>query len=304
MNKKYFVLILLLGIAFCKKQEVKYQTFEVVLRDLQKNVEASGSVESENVVEVYPPVSGRLEKMLVKEGDIVTAKQRIATMSSENRSQIIDMAASKGRAEVEYWKNQMLLTPIYAPVAGKIISVKVHDTGERVSGSMAQISTGEVIRVNIDESDLPSIRLDQNVDIHFDIHSKKSLRGVLKKISQTSKLVNNVNVYQVEVALPSEKKQKRLPFEIKIGMSVTLFFSIHEKPGAKALSISAVNGKSNRSVNLLKENGTKVKVKLGEIYGDWVEVLEGLEVGEKVKIPEFKASEAKKRKSPLMLKKE
>ncbi|MCC7460581.1 MAG: efflux RND transporter periplasmic adaptor subunit [Proteobacteria bacterium] len=126
----------------------------------------------------------------------------------------------------------------------------------------------------------------------------------MKKISQTSKLVNNVNVYQVEVALPSEKKQKRLPFEIKIGMSVTLFFSIHEKPGAKALSISAVNGKSNRSVNLLKENGTKVKVKLGEIYGDWVEVLEGLEVGEKVKIPEFKASEAKKRKSPLMLKKE
>ncbi|MEZ4846499.1 MAG: HlyD family efflux transporter periplasmic adaptor subunit [Bdellovibrionota bacterium] len=303
MNKKYLLLMLFV-LAFCKKQEVKYQTFEVLQKDLQKNVEASGSVESENIVEVFPPVSGRLEKMFVKEGDLVKAKQRIATMSSENRSQIIDMAASKGKDEVEYWKSQMLLTPIYSPVAGKIITVKVQDAGERVSGSVAQISTGEIIRVNIDESDLPSIRLDQNVDIHFDIHAKKSLKGVLKKISQTSKLVNNVNVYQVEVALPPEDKQKKLPFEIKIGMSVTLFFSVHEKQGAKALDVAAVNGRSNRTISLLKQDGTKVKVKLGDIYGDWVEILEGLEIGEKIKIPEFKASGAKVRKSPLMLKKE
>jgi macrolide-specific efflux system membrane fusion protein len=304
-NKKLFVvLILLLGLGFCQKEEIQYQYFQVEQKDLQKKVEASGAVESENVVEVYPPVAGRLERVLVQEGDMVFAKQKIATMSSENRSQIIDMATSKGPAEVEYWKKQMLVTPIYSPVAGKVIALRVNNAGERVAGSVAQISTGEVIRANVDENDLPNIKLDQEVEIQFDIHSKKSLKGTLKKISQTSKLVNNVNVYQVEIGLPDEKQRKKIPFDIKIGMSVTLFFSVQEKPGAKALSVAAVNGKSNRPTYVVKADGKKVKIRLGDIYGDWVEVTDGLEIGDKIKIPAFNAGQGKVRKSPLMLKKE
>lgn len=95
-----------------------------------------------------------------------------------------------------------------------------------------------------------------------------------------------------------------MPFEVKIGMSVTLFFSIQEKLGAKALSVSAVNGRSNDRVNVLKENGVKTKIKLGDIYGDWVEVVSGLELGDKIKIPAFQADKNKTRKSPLMLKKD
>ena len=298
MNIKKTSLVLFLSLALfsCAKKEIQYQTFEVVKQDLVKKIEVNGSVESNNVVDIYAPVPGRLERMLVKEGDLVRARQKIATMSSESRSQIIDMAAAKGKAEIDYWKSQMLTTPIYSPVAGKIIVLRAFNAGERISGSVGQVSTGEVVRANLDESDLPSVKLGQAVNIQFDIHSKNSLTGTLEKISQVSKLVNNVNVYQVEVSLPPEEGRKKMPFEVKIGMSVTLFFSIQEKLGAKALSVSAVNGRSNDRVNVLKENGVKTKIKLGDIYGDWVEVVSGLELGDKIKIPAFQADKNKTRK--------
>jgi macrolide-specific efflux system membrane fusion protein len=306
MNKqtKTIILTLLLCLSFCKEKEVKYQTFEVEEKDLQKNVEVNGSIESINVVDVYAPVSGRLEQMFVKEGDMVKVGQKIATMSSESRSQIIDMAASKGQAEIEYWKKQMLLTPIYAPVSGKVVIIRAFNKGERISGSIAQISTGEVIRANLDEADLPSVSMNQKVEIYFDIDSKAKLMGTLSKMAQVSKMVNSVNIYQIEVTLPDQEKRKKLPFEIKIGMSVTLAFAVNKKKNTKALSITAVNGKSSATVSLLKENGVKQKVKLGETYGDWVEVLSGLEVGDKIKVPSFNLQKQKTRKSPLMIKKE
>lgn len=298
----YIALTLVFATA-CHKKEIQYQTFEVTKRDLSKRVEANGSIDNENTVEAYAPVPGRLEKLFVNEGDAVKAKQKIGIMSSETRSVIVDLAMGKSKEEIDYWKNQLRMTPIFAPVSGKIIVVKA-GIGERIAGSVAQISTGEVIRANLDEADLPNVTMNQNVEIHFDINPKAKLTGKLSKIAQVSKLVNNVNVYQVEVDLPNEEQRKKIPFDIKIGMSVTLYFKVQEKKDVPSLPLNAVEGKSATTVSLLKDNGQKTKVKLGDAYGDWVEVLSGLEAGEKVKIPVFNVQREKVRKSPLIIKKD
>lgn len=303
MKKKIFILITLLLVVSCKKKEIPYDIVEVIQKNLVKKVEASGSVNSLNTVDVFAPVAGRLEKFYVHEGDKVVSGQKIGTMSSENRSVIIDMAGGKGKDEMEYWKNQLQLTPIYAPVSGKVILLKATNRGERIAGSIAQISTGDVIRANVDENDLLSIQLGKKVDIRFDVNSKISLPGKVEKISQVSKFVNNVNVYEVEVSLPEESNRKKVPFDVKIGMSVTLFFSVQEKENAKCIPIGAVSGKSLTSVTLKKLNDEKVKVKLGEIYDDYVEVLSGLEAGDKIKVPAFTAGKTKMKKSPFMMKK-
>lgn len=303
MNKIFYIAILILSLAACQKKQIQYQTFEVTTRTLLKKIEANGSVESKNTVEIYPTVPGRLEQLFVKVGDMVHAKQKIGTMSSETRTTILDMASSKSKEESDYWRKQLLLTPIFTSVAGKIIVLKA-DIGEKLSGSIGQVSTGEIIRANVDEADLPSIVLGQKVEIHFDIDPKKTLVGKLETISQTSKLVSNVNVYQVEVSLPDAESRKKIPFEIKIGMSVTLYFRVNEKKNALALPINAVSGKSQANMNVTKLDGTRTKIKLGDVYGDWVEVVSGLSSGEKIKIPAFNIKNEKTRKSPLMMKQE
>jgi multidrug efflux pump subunit AcrA (membrane-fusion protein) len=184
-----------------------------------------------------------------------------------------------------------------------IILLRVN-VGDKIGGSIAQISTGEIIRANLDEADLPSVIVGQKVQIHFDIDPKAILIGKLDKISETSKLVNNVNVYQVEVTLPPAAEQKKVPFDIKIGMSVTLYFQVNEKKDALALPINAVAGKAQTVTTVVKMNEAKAKVKLGDAYGDWVEVISGLEVGDKIKVPVFKVQQEKTRKSPLMIKKD
>lgn len=303
MRKIIFVFICSLVLHACSKKEIAYDVFEVAQKNLVKKVEANGSVDSLNTVDVFSPVPGRLQKFFVQEGDRVSAGQKIGMMSSENRSVIIDIAAAKGKEEVEYWKNQLQLTPIFAPVSGKVIVLKAMNTGERISGSIAQISTGDVIRANVDENDLLSIQLGKKVDIRFDIDSKASLPGKVEKISQISKFVNNVNVYEVEVSLPPEDQRKKVPFDIKIGMSVTLFFSVNEKQNALCIPVGAVSGKSLTNVTLLKLDGKKTKVKLGDIYDDYVEVLSGLEMGDKVKVPAFNTGKSKIKKSPFLMQK-
>jgi multidrug efflux pump subunit AcrA (membrane-fusion protein) len=109
-------------------------------------------------------------------------------------------------------------------------------------------------------------------------------------------------VYEAEVSIPTEVQQKKIPFEIKLGMSVTLYFSVYEVPGALALPLNAVNGKSLATVNLLKINDENAKVKLGDSYGNWVEVVSGLALGDKIKVPVFHNQQDKKRRSPLMIK--
>jgi len=306
MNKKVYILLLILSLVSCRFFRKKGQSFRLIpvaQRNLVKSVEANGQIDAISTVDVLSPIAGRLEKIFVKEGDFVRAKQKIALVSSDSRSLFLDMANSKDKKEVEYWKSQLQLTPIIAPTTGKIISVKA-ELDSKISGPILQISKGEIVRANIDEADLPRIHIGQKVIIQFDIAPEKKLVGRLETVAQVSKLVNNVNVYPSEISLPSEEKRKALPFEMKIGMSVTLIFPGEEKKGALALPLDAVNGQAMTSVTLIKEDDQKTKVKLGEIYGNWVEVISGLQIGEKVKVVKFKFQSEKERKSPLMLKRE
>ena len=300
-HRRFGILLLLVPLVACHREKIQYQTFEVTKRDLSKSVEANGSIETTNTVDVYAPVPGRLVKLFIKEGDDVKNHEKLGLMSSDARTVIVDMAAGEGKAESDYWKKQLLLTPIFSPVEGKVIVMKVYE-GDKIAGPIGEISTGEIIRANLDEADLPGVKIGQNVDIHFDIDPKVKLTGKLETVGQTSKLVNNVNVYVAEVSLPSDEQQKKLPFPIKIGMSVTLYFSVYEVKGATALPLNAVNGKSLTTVNLVKVDNQTAKVKLGDSYGNWVEVQSGLTVGDKIKIPVFRTQQDKKRRSPLMIK--
>jgi multidrug efflux pump subunit AcrA (membrane-fusion protein) len=85
-------------------------------------------------------------------------------------------------------------------------------------------------------------------------------------------------------------------------MSITLNFPTQEKLGAKTLPLNAVDGKSQSKVSLIREGGKKVKVKLGDIYGDWVEIRSGLEIGEKIMVPVFQSQQKPTRQSPLLKK--
>src|SRR5712692_7981698 len=100
MKRKWILLSVLgclfvLGIlAFHRKQKsssnIDYQEGTVARGDLQVKVLSTGVVEPENRLEIKPPVSGRVEDILVDEGYKVKKGQTLAQMSSTERAALLD----------------------------------------------------------------------------------------------------------------------------------------------------------------------------------------------------------------------
>src|SRR5687768_2876573 len=67
---------------------------------IEQTVEATGSVAPLNRVEIKPPIGGRVEQLLVEEGDAVKAGQIVAWISSNDRAAILDAARARGPEEL------------------------------------------------------------------------------------------------------------------------------------------------------------------------------------------------------------
>jgi len=82
----------------CRRQgaeAVALRTVAVAEGVIEDVVEATGSVLPLNRVEISPPIGGRIEKLLVSEGDKVRQGQIIAWMSSTDRAAILNPSVKK-----------------------------------------------------------------------------------------------------------------------------------------------------------------------------------------------------------------
>jgi len=289
----------------CEKQGPSrndFQTFKVLQTDLIKTVEANGSIAMVNKVEVMAPVNGRMDRLLVKEGQHVRKGQKLAVMSSSTRTTLMDMAADKGDDERKYWKEQIRPTTIFSPVTGQILVIHI-EAGENIRRSVMSLSTGMFVRADVDETDLPKIYIGQSVKVSFDISSSEHIMGKVTDIAHNSRTVNNVNVYRVELDWP-EEEIKKLSFQARYGMTVTLLFETGRKNKAKAISINAVDGRSNSSIEVYGTDSKPFQLKLGDIYGELVEILSDVKVGKVVLVPAFSNSSTEIGETPFIFKKE
>jgi len=277
-----------------KQEDVVYETFKVTKKDLIESTEVNASVQMEDYTDIFAPVGGRLEKLYIEEGQMVRRGQKIGYMSSDARVRMLDMAAHKNAAEVAYWRKQILPTFVFASTSGKVIQIP-NQPGDKVKGFVARVSKGEIIRAQVDEIDLPSVKKGQDVHITFDVDKDTTYAGVLSKIAQVSKKIQNVNVYPIEIKLPSSEDMK--PFEPKIGMSVTVQIPTLEIKDAMALSLAAVNNQSNVSIEVETKSGDKKNIVLGQAFEDQVHVKSGLVVGDEIRVPKFQNQKGTKKKS-------
>src|SRR3990167_8328140 len=75
---------------------IEWDTVRVRRGDIETVVLTTGGVEPQNRVEVKPPIGGRIEDILVREGASVRRGQIVAWMSSTERAALLDAARLKG----------------------------------------------------------------------------------------------------------------------------------------------------------------------------------------------------------------
>lgn len=264
-----------------------YSEAQVIREDLQLTILSTGIVQPENRLEIKPPIAGRVEEVLVDEGEDVKKGQILAWMSSTERAALLDAARAKGAAEVKRWEELYRPTPIMAPINGTIILRNV-EAGQTFSNadSVFSMSNRLTIKAQVDETDLAQIKKGQTTTVVLDAYPKENIPGKVEKLAYDAKTVNNVTTYTVDV-LPN-----KTPDFMRSGMTANVTFLVSEKNNALTIPSEAIKFVDNKPVVLLpnpkdKKQPLEQFIKIGVNDGKRTEVLEGLEEGATILITDL-----------------
>ncbi|MDD5128694.1 MAG: HlyD family efflux transporter periplasmic adaptor subunit [Candidatus Omnitrophica bacterium] len=222
-----------------------------VVGSIQTIISTTGTVLPKNRLEIKPPVNGRVESVLVKEGQKVKAGDTLAWMSSTERAALLDAAQGQGPEQLKYWQAAYKPIALLAPIDGEVI-VATTQPGQTITTSDAVVVLSDrlIIRAQVDETDIGRIKLKQDAFITLDAYLDQKIEAVVGHIYYESETVNNVTIYKVDL-IP-----ENTPEFFRSGMNATIDFKAEAREKALLLPVEAVRKEKEDSYVLLKQEGS------------------------------------------------
>ncbi len=301
-----------------KKPTTEYTTVKVERKNLAQTVSVSGKIASPNNIKLAFQTTGRLENIVVDVGDKVVKDQLVAQIELGALPQEIDQANADLKAQKESLENmknkrdtytkeqrdaqravikkyeaivagvaqQIEETKIYAPVDA-VVGKRNFNAGETVIAGTAVIElfqgTDLEISVNIPESDIVKIKLDQRADLTLDaLPADEKLSARVFEIEPASTVIQDVVYYKIKLKLDAQDER------LKNGMSADIDIRSAEKENALVIPQRAIKIEgTEKFVEVLKDaknNITERKKITTGLEGDegLVEVKSGLNEGDEV----------------------
>lgn len=285
------------------KGEGVFKETDIVITNgiVNVTVRSAANVEPQNRLEVKPPTAGRIEELLVKEGDKVKSGQVIGWISSTERAALLDAAIAHGANELAYWKEVYKPAALTAPIDGEVI-VRDFEPGQSISASSAVVVLSDrlIVKAQVDETDIGKVKVGQNAEISLDAYPEVKSRGKVDHISYESKMVNNVTIYEVDIV------PDKVPDVFRSGMSATVTIICDVRTGVPLVPGEAVSTDKDgsfvmvRSAEGEKPERRKVVIGVADEKGD--EVVEGLGAGQVVVIKkkQYQLPSKDKNSNPFM----
>jgi len=292
MNKKtklYLIIpgLLIIALFIAIKIKPKADSGEItkeispVTGSIQSVISVTGTVLPKNRLEVRPPVNGRVESILVKEGEKVKIGQILAWMSSTERAALLDAARSESDEKLKYWQEVYKPIALVAPIDGEVI-VATTQPGQAVTTSDAVVVLSDhlIVRAQVDETDIGKIKLDQNVTLSLDAYPDTKINSGIEHMYYESKTVNNVTIYEFDLAPDS------IPSFFRSGMNASVDFIEESKENTLILPLEAVHREKDKVFVLIKQNAgldpVRRDVKLGSSDDKNVEILSGIDSNDRI----------------------
>ena len=312
MNKRNIVIVLgilfvaigawvFLGRGFTKA--VSYKRVKPFYGKIEISITATGTVQPQNRLEIKPSINGRIEKILVVEGQKVKAGDILALMSSTDRAALMDAARLQGASTMKSWEDVYKPTPLIAPIDGDVI-VKAVEPGQTVTQADAVIVLSDrlIVESQVDETDIGKVKLGQEAVITLDAYPQMEVKAKVDHVSYESKTVSNVTIYAVDIV------PEQVPDVFRSGMSANVKIIQSSQEDLLLVSQQAVTKENGKNYVLIGQ-GRGVKplvqeVELGLSDGENVQVTRGLVEADKVLIVSVVGKgtkgAAKKTGSPFM----
>lgn len=266
--------------------------------EIRVTVTSTGIVQPEGRIEMKPPVPGRIERVLVREGQKVRRGQIIAWMSSTERAALLDAARAVSSEEYKRFQEYYKATPIVAPVSGTIILRNV-EPGQTVAPADVLLVVADRLQVvaKVDETDIARIAVGTLTEIVLDAYPQQLIEGRVNAIAFEAKTVNNVTTYDVEVAPQAQ------PAFMRSGMTANVTFILKKKEDVLTLPLAAIQFRKDSPFVLVKGPKGKpeeVLIAIGDSDGSSTEITSGLDEAQTVLVPKMQIDTTKQGSNPFM----
>ncbi len=202
---------------------------------IETAITTTGTILPKNRLEIKPPVNGRIEQVLIKEGAQVKVADILAWMSSTERAALLDSARGQGEETLRYWEDAYKPIPLLAPIDGEVI-VATTQPGQSVmtNDAVFVLSDHLIVRAQVDETDIGKISLGQKATVTLDAYPETKIQARVEHIYYESKAVNNVTIYEVDL-VPEE-----VPPSFRSGMNASCDFIEERREGVLLVPSEAV----------------------------------------------------------------
>jgi HlyD family secretion protein len=219
-------------------------------------------------------------------GQLAVARARVA----EAAANVAQATAAVERAEEEL-ANATIKAPIRATVLTRDVEVGSPVSSILNLGANATLvmTLGDIekvfVRGKVDEADIGRVRLDQPARITTETFPDRTFSGHVTQISPIGVEKDNVTTFEVEVSIDNAGK------ELKANMTANAEIVLEEHAGSLLLPEAAVIYDPQRRAFVdvadpaNRTGKRRVPVKVGIGNGTRVQILEGLQAGDKVVLP-------------------
>ena len=280
-----------------KEGKVVYNETAVKRGDLIIRIQSSGTVSPQNRLEIKPPIAGRIEDVLVKEGDVVQKGTILAWISSTERAALLDAVRAQGASELKKWEGLYKPTPVVAPIKGTVILRSVEPGQSFINTeSIFTMADRLTVKAQVDETDIAKVKIGLPVIITLDAYSSKPVNGKVVHVAYDATLTNNVTTYIVDV-LPDE-----VPDFMRSGMTASVDIEVDHKDGILMLPLTSLITTNEGTRVKVKQNDkiSEIDIQLGTDNGKMVEIISGINEGEIV-LTEDKSLGDKKKGGSLFM---
>lgn len=287
-----FMVLICIGVAavFIKNRHsgVPHNTLKEmhpVRGNICQTVTTTGIIEPQNRLEIRPSISGRIEEILVHEGDTVAKGDILAWMSSTERAALVDAAGFQGEEARAYWEDVYKKTPIISPIQGEVI-VRSVEPGQTVvtSDAVLVLSDRLIISAQFDETDIGKVRTGQRAIVSLDAYPEQKIDARVDHIAYESEMVNNVTIYDVDI-VPHE-----VPSFFRSGMSANVEVIKNECVDVLTVPMNIIQYENGRAWVMVKQplhdTVEKRYVEVGLSDTENIEIISGLQAGDTIVVQE------------------
>ncbi len=293
-----FIILLLIGIMGCTPKNTTPTTRIIVkasMTNVRVTISVTGTVYPKNRIEVKSPLAGRVESVLVNEGQYVLTGQTLAYMSSSERAAMLDSARAQGPAYLKDMEKIYKPFLIVSPMNGTVI-VRNINPGQTISANDVSLVVSDklIVQALIDETDIGHIKIGMPSIITLDAYPDVQIKGVVGRISYESKIVNNVTMYQADIYID------KVPDFVRSGMSASVDVIVKDSTSMILPKEAVKSGDRGTFVLVEKKEGERPEfrpIKIGTTTSTYIEIISGISTDDNILIVKNILKNGKKKKS-------